>query len=39
VNAARNLKRLATDIALPVASRSAMNDTELDGLLLSQAGK
>jgi len=30
INAALNLKRLATATALPVASHSAMNDTEIE---------
>jgi putative transposase len=38
VNAAINLKRLATETALPVASRLAINDTEIE-MVLFQAGK
>lgn len=38
VNAAINLKRLATETALPVASRLAINDTEIKYILF-QAGK
>jgi putative transposase len=38
INAAINLKRLATVTALPVANHSAMNDTEIETFLF-QAGK
>src|SRR5580765_2994347 len=38
VNAAINLKRLATETALPVASHSAMNDTEI-GMFSISGGK
>jgi putative transposase len=38
INAAINLKRLATGSALPVASQSAMNDTEI-GIISISGGK
>ncbi|MHB1949535.1 MAG: RNA-guided endonuclease InsQ/TnpB family protein, partial [Gammaproteobacteria bacterium] len=38
INAAINLKRLATGTALPVASQSAMNDTEI-GIISISGGK